>query len=349
MHFGLSMSGHASAAAEVEVAVIAEQSGFDHVWTWDNQILGKDAFVLLSLAAAATRRVTLGTCVTQPVTRDSTVLAGAFATLNNHTGGRMICGIGRGDGAVRIQRGKPSNLAALEEAIRVIRGLASGSPTSIDGHDLQLSWAEDHALPIYVSAYGPKALALAGRVAEGVILQVADPDLVAWFLKHVHAAAEAAGRDPQQIRVQCAAPLLIGQDRERLRENVRWFPAVVGNHIADMLRHHPASELPDALTRYVESRTKYDYRDHTERHAEHANYVPDEIIDRFTVIGTVEECVAHLRELEAAGVTEFNIYPSVADSANLVSELGPLVRQVGQEIIPAMTEQAAASQAGVPR
>src|SRR5262249_28870193 len=109
--------------------------------------------------------------------------------------------------------------------------------------------------------------------------------------------------------------------------------------IADMLRHHEASELPDVLTEYVQGRTHYDYRDHTDPNADHADYVPDEIVDRFTVIGTPEECVEHLRELADAGVTEFNIYARVQVRAKLV-------REVAQEIIPVMAGAVANSRGG---
>jgi alkanesulfonate monooxygenase SsuD/methylene tetrahydromethanopterin reductase-like flavin-dependent oxidoreductase (luciferase family) len=190
-----------------------------------------------------------------------------------------------------------------------------------------------------VAAYGPKALTLAGRVADGVILQLADPAVIEWCLGFVRAGAEAAGRDPEAIHVQCAAPLLIGDDLAEMREIVRWFPAVVGNHIADLLRHHKPASLPAVLTDYVQGRTDYDYRDHTRPGADHADYVPDEIVDRFTVIGTADRCIERLRELERIGVDEMNVYAKVERPADLV-------RAIGEQLVPALREPSRASALG---
>lgn len=336
MRFGISLTGHVPLQTEAELARVAEQSGFDHVWAWDNQMLGQDAFALLTLAADRTERILLGTCVTNPVTRDPTVLAGVFATLNNFSGGRMICGIGRGDSAVRMQKVKPSNLAALEDAIHVIRELGAGRTAEVAGNEIQFGYAQDIEVPVFVAAYGPKALTLAGRVADGVILQIADPAVIKWCVGFVRAGAEAAGRDPDAIHVQCAAPLRIGDDIAELREAVRWFPALVGNHISDLLRHHAPADLPAELTEYVQHRTTYDYAEHTRPGAQHAAYVPDAIVDRFTVIGTPERCAERLEELAAIGVTEMNVYLKVDDPA-------ALVRDIGEQLVPLVRDPSGAS------
>jgi probable F420-dependent oxidoreductase len=330
MEFGISLPVDPPMQAQVEKAKLAEACNFDYVWVWDTHILMQEYSPLMTLVATNTERVIVGSCVTNPVTRDPTVVASFFATLANMIGGdRVICGIGRGDSAVRIRKAKPANLANVEEAMRVIRELTRGDETEVEGVPVRLAWASGGEVPLFLAAYGPKALRLAGRVADGVILQVADPYFIEWCLERVREGAEEAGRDFSKIRVQAAAPSWVSDDRDEAREHLRWFPALVGNHIADVLRHHPPDEIPEHLRKYVEARTHYDYRDHTRSGSEHASYVPDEIVDRFCVLGTAAECTEKLRALEAIGVTEFNVYIAVPDPARVIETYG-------REIIPAL-------------
>jgi probable F420-dependent oxidoreductase len=335
MDFGISLPTDPPTGHQVEKARLAERYGFTSVWCWDTHILMQEYSPQMTLIAAETEKVVIGSCVTNPVTRDPTVVASFFATLANLVGAeRLVCGIGRGDSAVRIRRGRPSSLAELEDGIRVIRGLTRGDEVEIAGHAVRFEWASGGEVPVYVAAYGPRALALAGRVADGVILQVADPFFVGWCLGQVRAALDEAGRDPAGFRVQVAAPSVVTDDSELARRQLRWFPALVGNHIADILRHHEPEALPAELRSYVAARTRYDYRQHTRQEAEHYDYVPDEIVDRFTVHGSADACAAKVRELAALGVTEYNIYTTVPEPERVIETYG-------REIIPMFTEIAA--------
>lgn len=330
MEFGISVPTDPPIQAQVEKAKLAEECGFTYVWCWDTHILMQEYSPQMTLIATNTDRIVLGSCVTNPVTRHPIVVASFFATLANLVGSeRLICGIGRGDSAVRIRGARPSNLAELEEAIRIIRGLTRGDELEIDGHPVKLEWAKGGEVPIFVGAYGPKALRLAGRVADGVILQVADPFFIEWCLGHVRGGLDEAGRDPATFRVQAAAPSYVSDDREEAREQLRWFPALVGNHIADILRHHDPEDVPAYIREYVEARTHYDYRHHTRQGADHYDYVPDEIIDRFTVLGSVAEAAEKLTQLEELGVTELNIYTTFQNPERVIETYG-------REIIPAL-------------
>jgi alkanesulfonate monooxygenase SsuD/methylene tetrahydromethanopterin reductase-like flavin-dependent oxidoreductase (luciferase family) len=248
----------------------------------------------------------------------------------------MICGIGRGDSSVRVMKRKPANLAVVEQAIEIIRTLASGEPMEIDGVRTQIEWAEGR-VPIYVAGYGPMALRLAGRVGDGVIFQVADPFFIEWGMQFVREGAEQAGRNADDIVVHCAAATYISDDRDDARDQVRWFPALVANHIVDVLRHHDPDVMPDYITEYVEARPHYDYYQHGHRGADHSKYVPDEICDRFCVIGSADACAEKVRELASIGVSEFNIYPYVPD-------LDGVIATYGREIVP----QLRAEPAGAP-
>ena len=228
----------------VDVAKRAEQYGFSHVWTFDSHILWQEPYVIYSQILAETRQVTVGPMVTNPATRDWTVTVLIFATLNEMYGNRTVCGIGRGDSAVRVTNGRPTTLATLEESIHVIRELANGRAVDYKGSTLRFPWAAKSRLEVWMAAYGPKALALCGRVADGFILQLADPDIVAWTVHAVREAAESAGRDPAEVTVCVAAPAYVGDDVAHQRDQTRWFGGMVGNHVADIVERYGASGQP---------------------------------------------------------------------------------------------------------
>ncbi len=288
----------------------AEQRGFSHVWTFDSHLLWQEPFVIYSQMLAATRKVYVGPMVTNASTRDWTVTASLFATLNEMFGNRTICGIGRGDSAVRVTNGKPASLATLREAIGVIRGLANDEEVTYKGGRLRFPWSAGSRLDVWVAAYGPKALALTGEVGDGFILQLADPDIAAWSIKAVREAAEAAGRDPASIAICVAAPAYVGDDLAHQRDQCRWFGGMVGNHVADIVARYGAGggAVPEALTSYIEGRHGYDYNEHGRAGNVHTDFVPDEVIDRFCLLGPPERHVERLQELASLGVDQFAVY-----------------------------------------
>ena len=185
MEFGVVLQCNPPAWRVVDLAKQAELAGFRYVWTFDSHLLWQEPYVIYSQILAQTHRVTVGPMVTNPATRDWTVTASTFATLNEMFGNRTVCGIGRGDSAVRVINGKPVTLAELRESIGVIRELANGRPTAYKDSHLTFPWVTDSKLDIYVAAYGPKALALTGEVGDGFILQLADLSIAEWSIKAV--------------------------------------------------------------------------------------------------------------------------------------------------------------------
>ena len=314
MDFGVVLQNDPPAWRVVELARQAEILGFTHVWTFDSHLLWQEPYVVYSQILSATKRVMVGPMVTNPATRDWTVTASLFATLNDMFGNRTICGIGRGDSAVRVTNGQPTTLATLRESIEVIRALGNGEQASYKGSTLQFPWSHGSRLPIWVAAYGPKALALAGEVADGFILQLADPDITAWSIAAVRKAAADAGRDPSSLVMCVAAPAYVTDGSEdalaHARDQCRWFGGMVGNHVADIVGRYGAdgAAIPPALSDYIAGRSGYDYNQHGKAGNTHADFVPDEVIDRFCLIGPVEKQVARLHELEALGVDQFALY-----------------------------------------
>lgn len=307
----------------------AEAVGFTYGWSFDSHILWQDPYPLLTLMAVNTQRMRLGTCVTNPVVRDPTVTASLLATLNRISGGRMDLGIGRGDSSRRVMGKKPTTLARLEETVQIIRDLTAGKQVVYDEKPIQMTWARHGAPPVWVAGYGPKALNCAGRIGDGVILQFADPDLITWCLGFVREGAEQAGRDPSQIRVMSATAIWVSDDLEIAREHVRWFPALVSNHVVDLISRYQPEELPEALTAYVRDRQGYDYLHHAEVGSANAEFVSDEIVDRYCIVGPVQEHIRRLKELQEIGVTQFNIYLMCGDEEETVEIYG-------REVIPAL-------------
>ena len=310
MDFGVVMQCNPPASRVVELAVSAENRGFSHVWTFDSHVLWQEPNVIYSQILAATRNVTVGPMVTNPLTRDATVTASTFATLNSMFGNRTVCGIGRGDSAVRVLSGKPSTLATLRESIDVIKELGNGRSATINGTSVRFPWAGKSRLDVYGAGYGPKALEMIGQVADGFILQLADPAIVRWTVERVKQAAEAAGRDPAAVSIVVAAPAYVGDDLDHQRDQCRWFGGMVGNHVADLVDKYggDGAHVPSALTDYIRNRQGYDYNEHGRVGNSHTAFVPDEIIDRFCILGPPERHVERLEELHALGVDQFAVY-----------------------------------------
>jgi len=328
--FGVVLQTNPPAWRVVELARQAELLGFSHVWTFDSHLLWQEPFVIYSQILAATRKVTVGPMVTNPATRDWTVTASLFATLNDMFGNRTICGIGRGDSSRRVLGLPPTTLAQTEHAIDVIRELANGRAIQTPKGEVSIPWVRDGRLAVWMAAYGPKALALCGRKADGFILQLADPTITRWTIARVREAAEEAGRDPDAIAVCVAAPAYVGDDLAHQRDQCRWFGGMVGNHVADLVaRYGGESDIPHALTDYIKGRQGYDYSHHGRAGNPDTEFVPDEIIERFCVLGTVDDHVAKLRELEGLGVNQFNIY-LMHDAQDATLDA------YGEHVIPAM-------------
>jgi len=330
MDFGAVLQTDPPASRTIALAKLAEQHGFSHVWTFDSHLLWQEPYVVHSAILAETRRITVGPFVTNPATRDWTVTASVYATLNQMYGNRTICGIGRGDSAVRTLGGKPTTLRDLRESIHVIRELANSRSVEHHGTTIRFPWSTGSELDVWVAAYGPLALKLAGEVGDGFILQLADLDIAKWMIETVRTAASNAGRDPMSVKICVAAPMYIGTDREHMRAQTRWFGGMVGNHVADIVaKYGSGGAVPQALTDYIAGREGYDYNSHGKAGNDHVDFVPDEIVDRFCVLGTAEEHIEKLRALEALGVDQFAGYLQ-HDSKE------ETLRVYGETVIPAL-------------
>jgi probable F420-dependent oxidoreductase len=331
MDFGVTLQTNPPASRVIELTRRAEDLGFGYAWTFDSHILWQEPYVIHSQMLSATERIMVGPFVTNPVSRDPSVTASTFATLNDMFGNRTICGIGRGDSVVRVLGRKPTTLRQLEEAMHVIKELAEGREVDYSGVEVRIPWVTAGKLDVWMAGYGPKALSLIGRKADGFILQLADPVILDWTMQHVHDAAKEAGRDPKSVKVCVAAPAYVGEDLAHQRDQCRWFGGMVGNHVADLVaRYGEDSEVPHALTDYIKARQdSYDYSHHGKADNPSTDFVPDDIVDRFCVLGTVEDHVKKLNELRDLGADQFNVYL-------MHDAMEETLDAYGEKIIPAL-------------
>jgi probable F420-dependent oxidoreductase len=332
LSFGVTVLPDPPASRLVELLQLAESHGFEYGWTYDSHLLWQESFPLLTLAAQGTSTMKLGHCVTNPGTREPTVLASGYATLHDISDGRMVMGIGRGDSARRTIGQQPVKVAEFERRLAMIKEFMNGREVTWNDKDLQLKWVRPELpeIPMWVAGYGPKALAVAGRVGDGVIIQLADPVIVQWIMDTARRSAEEAGRDPDALQCIVCAPSHISDDMAEARDQVRWFPAMVSNHVMDLIeRYGFESEIPKELTEFVRARKFYDYEEHSRVGAKHGEFVTDEICDRFCVLGTAEQAAEKLKELEAVGVDQFNIYLMTEGQEEVLAAYGA-------DIIPAV-------------
>ncbi|GGY86719.1 LLM class F420-dependent oxidoreductase [Streptomyces olivaceoviridis] len=316
MDFGLVLQTDPPASRVVSLMKRAERNGFRYGWTFDSAVLWQEPFVIYSQILANTRKLTVGPMVTNPGTRTWEVTASTFATLNDMFGNRTVCGIGRGDSAMRVAGRRPNTLARISEAMKVIRALGRGEEADLGGTKIRFPWIKEGAeLPVWMAAYGPKALKMAGEEADGFILQLADLYLTEYMVKAVRDAAVAAGRDPSEVTVCVAAPAYVTEDDSpealaHARDQCRWFGGMVGNHVADLVARYGehSAQVPGELTDYIRARQGYDYAHHGRSGNPDTAFVPDEIVDRFCVIGPVGKHIEKLTALRALGVDQFAVY-----------------------------------------
>ncbi len=333
MEFGVVLQNDPPASRVIDLARRAETYGFTHGWSFDSHMLWQEPYVIYSQMLAATERMIVGPMVTNPGTRNWTVTASLFATLNDMYGNRTICGIGRGDSAMRVLGHKPAKLSTLSDAMGVIKGLAEGDEVTYNGTQQQIPWVKKGSkLPVLMAAYGPRALKLCGSETDGFILQLADPQITEWMIGAVRKAASDAGRDPDSLYICVAAPAYVGDNIEHQREQCRWFGGMVGNHVADLVdRYGDQSDMvPQYLTDYIKGREGYDYSGHGKSGHDHTDFVPDEIVDKFCILGNEEQHIERLQELKALGVDQFAIYL-------MHDQKDETLNAYGQRIIPNIT------------
>jgi 5,10-methylenetetrahydromethanopterin reductase len=304
---GVGLFGTESPARIIELTHLAEELGYDHVWFGDSQNIWRESYVTMGAAAMGTERVVFGTGVTNPVTRHRSVLASTWATLHELMGGRVVLGIGTGDSSLRTMGLSPVKLAELEAYVEDLRKLFRGEsaiePDS--GAEYRLNYLSGPIdVPIYIAASAPKILTLTGRIADGCVMLVGtDPTFIRGGLERIEAGAKESGKTLADIKIVLWTPTAIDEDGRRARDLVR-------AHVSRVVIRPLPGEIPEEDMAAVERiRNSYDYYHHMDTQANHADLVPDSLVDRFALAGTPDECRARVDQLRDLGIDEIAIVP----------------------------------------
>jgi 5,10-methylenetetrahydromethanopterin reductase len=285
------------------LARLGEALGYHGLWFGDSHLIWREVYVVMGAAAQATKRATLGTAVTNPLTRHVAVTASAAFTLHELSGGRAIVGIGAGDSGVRTFGGKPARLADLERAILTIRALHCGETVDTGEGKARIVAAKDARIPIYIAGSGPKILELAGRVCDGAIILVGlDEPFIRAAVACVYKGAMAAGRDPASIRTVLWVPAALMDDPQAAHS--------VKAHIARIIIRPLPVALGAADLEVVRAvKASYDYYRHMDEAADHGQVVPESMVPRFAFTGDPARIREQVKSAFAAGIDQVAIIP----------------------------------------
>ena len=287
----------------VHLAKVTEELGYSHIWVGDSHLIWREAYVNMAAMALSTTRVKLGTGVTNPLTRHPSVLASAYATLEEYAPGRTIVGIGLGDSSVETMGMKPAKLSYFEKTVAQMRQLLDGQEVQLETGKIHLLHPCKNKVPIYIAASGPKMLELSGRVADGIIVLVGVADeYIAHARERIAAGAKAAGRKVEDVNLVLWVPCAVS-DSAPAKDAVK-------AHVARVVAH-PLPYVLDPTEQKVleEIRKTYDYYHHMDQQANHAEVIPDWLVDKFAIAGSVAECRAQIERIKKTGIQQIAIIP----------------------------------------
>jgi len=287
----------------VQLAKVTEELGYSHIWVGDSHLIWREAYVNMAAMALNTIRVKLGTGVTNPLTRHPSVVASAYATLEEYALGRTIVGIGLGDSSVETMGMKPAKLSYFEKTMAQMRQLLDGQEVQLETGKIHLLHPCKNKVPIYVAASGPKMLELSGRIADGIIVLVGVADeYIAHAKEKIAAGAKAAGRKVEDLNLVLWVPCAVS-DTAPAKDAVK-------AHVARVVAH-PLPYVLDPTEQKVleEIRKTYDYYHHMDQQANHAEVIPDWLVDKFAIAGTVAECRAQIERIKKSGIQQIAIIP----------------------------------------
>ena len=307
----------------IHLAKVTEDLGYTHIWVGDSHLIWREAYVNMAAMALSTTRVKLGTGVTNPLTRHPSVVASAYATLEEYSPGRTIVGIGLGDSSVETMGMKPATLANFEAALMQMRELFEGKEAQLPSGKIHLLHPCKNKVPIYIAASGPKMLELSGRIADGIIVLVGVADeYIAHAREKISAGAKAAGRRIEDINLVLWVPCAVSEKA----------PAkdAVKAHVARVVAH-PLPYVLDPKEQQVlqDIRKTYDYYHHMDQQANHAEVIPDWLVDKFAIAGTVEQCHAQIQRIKKTGIQQIAIIPYSAPGGSREETIRGFAKALG--------------------
>jgi 5,10-methylenetetrahydromethanopterin reductase len=331
--FGVLVLPRPDAPQEVK---LLEEMGFDVALIPDSQALAREVYVTLTACAANTSRITLGTGITNPLTRHPSVTASAIASLNEFSGGRALLGIGRGDSAVRKIGHEIAPLRPYRAYVEAVRGLLAGETVEYDGARFELEWLSrpvQKPVPVDMAASGPKNLALAGELADRTSMWLpADAELIARAATSVRKGTERAHRDPATTQLGVYLPCFLSPDLSKAREQVRGVAAVGVNFFA-WDKSVRLEDLPAPLAAEAQRlRGQYSFGGHGQSESAHARLLSETFIDWACLVGSVEACVDRLRGIFAQGVQY--VYFVIGALGTSVEDRHRVLKVLTEQVLP---------------
>lgn len=301
--FGMIMEPSAGYTANLAARI--EAMGFDLLLTPDTQNLAADPYGQLSLAAASTTNLKLGTGVTNPVTRAAAVTAGAVATLQLESGGRAVCGLGRGDSSAAHIGRRQANTRELREYALAIQSYVRGGDVMIGDKATTMRWIQPGDMPpvpVDIACTGPRTIRMAVDVADRISFAVGSaPEQIDWALEVLNQRLGETGRDRSEISVGAYINLVCDPDESRAIELARTIAGLVA-HFAGM-KHAPLEHLPPQLKPLATKlKREYDMKHHAQRAGSHLALVDDAFVDWFSIAGPAQKCIDRLGVLIDKGL-----------------------------------------------
>ena len=328
MKFGICFKGFIEADRARYLVRMAEYAGFEYCWFYDSHILWRECYPAIAMCMEHTQKMRFGPLVTNPDVRDWSLAASLFGSLAKQSDNRFEIAVGRGDSSRRVMGNKPASLERVAEFVHKVKAMVRGDEVTYPEcpNPVKFPWATGYDMPAWIGAYGPKALKCAGEHADGVVLQIADVGLCKWFAEQAISAGKTAGKNMSSYQVMSAAPAYFGS-MDQCIEATKWFPAMVGNHVADIVEKYgkDTSMVPKSLTSYIEKRRGYDYSKHGQSSNPFLDFITPDVVESFCVLGTPEQHVKKVTQLKDAGVTQFNIYLDSGDEENIIFSYGKYV------------------------
>jgi 5,10-methylenetetrahydromethanopterin reductase len=289
----------------------AEELGFEAIFFADSQMNNVDPFQAMAMCAANTKSIRFGTAVTNIVYRDPSIIANSFATLNEISSGRAIVGMGTGDGPVYSLGRTATKLVEFEKGLRVIRDLLHDRGVQVPdsreraGGNVKLK-AGKRPVPIFISAEGPKTLRVAGRTCDGIILGTGfDLDVLEWAEARVAEGAREAGRAPSEIELMPAGMIVVDDDGNLARKRVRARMANRAHHNFRFTMETVPEKEVAGVRKFMDG---FDISKPIEERVD-PELVTNYLLERFTIAGTPQECIAKVKRLEAAGIRRILLTP----------------------------------------
>jgi len=319
----------------VRWATLAEAGGIERIGIADSPSLYRDPYVAMQAILAATRTIHVGTRVTNPLLRHPIVTASTLASLADISGGRVFMGIGTGHSALLNVGLRPAKLEAMRSFILAVRGLLTQGIAEWQGQTVKMDWwMGQQPIPLYMAAGGPKSLELAGEIADGVIIgNGMTPEVLASNFAAIECGAKKSGRSLSDLYLQWLLPTCVADDADQAGREAR---AQMCSNANQVFQHGVEGQfVPDELKDKVLALTQQ-YRPHEHvrpgEHTHNAQLVDDlglrgYLIDRFGIVGSPQQCVDRIRELQSRGINNFWMSVHTAEKERVI-------RMLSEKVLP---------------